>query len=1139
MWCGRRTEIAFSSIVVTVFSLFVFQHIGAQTTGMSASTDSISLVEGVPSRSSRPLPSNEFATYEFEATEGETYLVRVEQQGLDLRIAVASPAGVRTSFTSPTFRDEAEFFLLQNASAGTYEITIGSEEFTGAQATPSLLVSALDVASTDPREIKAWLLMSDGAVATAEGFRVRPEDAIDAYAGAAERWKALGETRREAQALYSLAILHYWGVYEYADAARYASVAAKLYGALNEPTLQANALFVQAYSIIEVPSDATDEDAQRSYETGLELFERSYDIHQRLGNTYDLAHVANNIALTYYYRGKRSKGDPKQAEKFWREALALFDPLGETRHSLGVRQNLALNDIEEGYAANAVATLEQLIAELDANNAEQLRSAMLGNLGAAYRRAGQYDKSLEIFSASLDISERTGDLWRQSYALRGLSATYTSLGELDRSVGYLEQARALAIDAGYARVEAAAVASLGNVAYWRSDFQAALDYHQEAVGMSQSASDRAFHEALVVRDLVALRRFDDAISTATDLLSRGELLEVTQADILQEIGWSYLGADNNQEADASFRAALDIYRSLGLRAEQADVFNGLSLAARAGGDLPAALDYGNQSLMRFEELRVRVDAPELRAVFSSTGRDYYETQIDLLMSSYKGSEGGRIDLLHDALSISERSRARVTRELLAEASIDLGRDLPPGVVDRRRALQETLAAFINQRDYLLLERVDAGEEVLKQRTLDEVNASLVDVENDLTLLEIQIRKDHPKYSRYSSVDPLTGEEIRSAIDPGSVLLQYSLGAERSFVWVVTDKSLQVVELAGRDSIESAARAAFESLKTYRLGASAKRRQDEELSELSSLILAPVAHLFDRGRSRVLIAAEGALQYIPFGALPLKRNGKAVPFVETAEIIGVPSISVLAALREREYPTPADKLLAVFADPVFSELDPRLAELPNLRVTAAQSGPESIFARSSVARRLQRLPSSGAEGRAIVELLPEDSRVLVTGLAATRDAVVGMNLSEYRYIHFATHGLIDSHYPALSALALSNFDERGATLNGFLRLNDVYGLDLNADLVVLSACETALGREIRGEGLLGLTQGFLYAGAKALVVSLWPVPDGPTAALMTRFYRYMLEKDLRPAAALSRAQVSLARERSDPYFWAGFIVLGDG
>jgi CHAT domain-containing protein len=232
---------------------------------------------------------------------------------------------------------------------------------------------------------------------------------------------------------------------------------------------------------------------------------------------------------------------------------------------------------------------------------------------------------------------------------------------------------------------------------------------------------------------------------------------------------------------------------------------------------------------------------------------------------------------------------------------------------------------------------------------------------------------------------------------------------------------------------------------------------------------------------------------------------------------------------------------VFADPVFDRADPRIASIVAARVVHSAQAQLAMRSSALATGTLARLPFSAQEAEAIASLVPENERYVAVGLQASRETLLGLSLRDYRLIHFATHGVIDTRYPDLSGLALSGFDADGTPKGGLLGLPDIYALDLNADLVVLSACETALGRDIRGEGLLGLTQGFLYAGAKGVVASLWPVADRATAELMRRFYDHMLRDGLRPAEALRSAQLSIAadpRWRGNPYYWSAFVLLGN-
>jgi CHAT domain-containing protein len=558
------------------------------------------------------------------------------------------------------------------------------------------------------------------------------------------------------------------------------------------------------------------------------------------------------------------------------------------------------------------------------------------------------------------------------------------------------------------------------------------------------------------------------------------------------------------------------------------------LAMRAENRTDAALEQGEAALHELELMRLRVSDPGLRAGLASARRDYYETQIDLLMErarDQRSPAAERDSHLRSALEVSERGRARMIADLLQEAAIDLRAGVPADVRAKQDRLYEQLADRRRQRD-LLLERTTPGS--AKSAELERVVGDLAALENALNLVEIDVRRSNPQYAKLTAPATLKATEIQRAVGPDTVLLQYSLGEQKSWVWVVTAENLAAVELADRATIEAAARRALARLQAHTPDAAAP--PTAELAELAALVLAPVAAQLDR--PRVALALDGALQFVPFSALPSRAaDGQVAPLLAQHEIVEVPSMSALAVSGR----TPArreGKTLAVFADPVLDSTDPRFGA-SGPEPLAAAADPHGFAARSS-AGELGRLLSTGYEGETIAALVHGQGSLLLRGFAANRDAVLDSDLADFRYIHFATHGLVDARYPGLSALVLSQFDEQGRPRDGFLRLNDIYNLKLGADLVVLSACDTALGREVRGEGLIGLTQGFMTAGARTVVASLWQVPDRATAELMKQFYAYMLDEGLAPAAALRKAQLASAAQRrwSDPYFWGGFVLVGD-
>jgi CHAT domain-containing protein len=281
------------------------------------------------------------------------------------------------------------------------------------------------------------------------------------------------------------------------------------------------------------------------------------------------------------------------------------------------------------------------------------------------------------------------------------------------------------------------------------------------------------------------------------------------------------------------------------------------------------------------------------------------------------------------------------------------------------------------------------------------------------------------------------------------------------------------------------------------------------------------------------------------------EGTGAPLIAQYALVQAPSASVIAALRERERSAVPSRTLAVVADPVFAapadDLRRRLTGWLGGRRGAEVSERDRLW-QGPLVRSLQALgeesfpplPGTRAEAEAILALVPRERRLAALGYRADRDAVLAGALDDYRILHFATHGVVNTEHPDLSGIVLSLVDRSGEPLNGFLRLYDVYRLRLSADLVVLSACRTALGREVRGEGLDGLVRGFFHAGAPLVVASLWDADDRATAELMVRFYRGMLQDGLPPVEALRRAQLSLWRQERwrSPYYWAGFVPQGD-
>ncbi|NJL91236.1 MAG: CHAT domain-containing protein, partial [Coleofasciculaceae cyanobacterium SM2_1_6] len=375
----------------------------------------------------------------------------------------------------------------------------------------------------------------------------------------------------------------------------------------------------------------------------------------------------------------------------------------------------------------------------------------------------------------------------------------------------------------------------------------------------------------------------------------------------------------------------------------------------------------------------------------------------------------------------------------------------------------------------------------------------------------------------------------------TVILSYSLGEKRSYLWLISKTEMSSYELpAGKiieDLINQKVRPQVTKPRTNR------NTFINETSELSNILLQPVLEKI--GNRRIVIISDGALQYVPFGALPDPRaeNNRYQPLLVNNEVVYLPSASTLHTLRnETQNRPPAPKTLAILADPVFAADDQRVTQHSTPVPTNELSLIAQNFDRAARDTRgaWNRLPGTRQEANTILNLVPESDRLAYFDFQANRENALSNQLSQYRFIHWATHGFANAQKPELSGIVMSLVGENGQQQDGYLLLGDIFNLNFNADLVVLSACETGLGEVVQGEGLIGLTRGLMYAGTPRVVTSLWAVPDSQTADLMGKFYEKMLQENLSPAAALRAAQLETFNSRNwvAPYYWAAFTLQGE-
>jgi CHAT domain-containing protein len=632
----------------------------------------------------------------------------------------------------------------------------------------------------------------------------------------------------------------------------------------------------------------------------------------------------------------------------------------------------------------------------------------------------------------------------------------------------------------------------------------------------------------------------------------------------EAIGWLYESTGEWQLALDTYTQALDLARAILRHSMEANLLQRISFIKQKLGNLSGALDSSRSAMDAVEAVRGGKSTHDARSFYLSGEQPVYDDNIQLLM---------RLDSLHPgehysslALQTSERARARSLLEMLSESHADIRQGADPALLERERSIQHSLEAKSQVLERMLNgPKADANAEAARNEILGLLS--------DYQEVEAKIRLTGPRYAALTQPHPLSVSEIqRDVLDDDTALIEYHLAPGNSFMWFVTRDSVYARQLTARQIIEIAARRVYDLLasRNHR----EKFEEDDEKSSriakadgefavasaaLTNLILSPIADLLG-GKKRLFIVADGALQYVPFAALPDPGSPARDPLVVQHEIVCAPSASVVALIRRDSVNRPiAQNKIAVLADPVFSDKDPRVkgaradgkgtksgTTVPS-GVTGKASRTDIVLrsaAESGAAGRngvMDRLPYSRKEADAIASLVSKNNAMVAMDFDASKTTATDSSLGSFRYVHFATHSLLNSTHPELSGLVFSLVDANGADLDGFLQAHEVYNLKLPVDMVVLSACNTGLGKEISGEGIVGITRGFMYAGASRVLVSQWRVADDATAELMARMYSGILgRKNLRPLAALREAQIGMWKDKrwSFPYYWSGFVMQGE-
>jgi CHAT domain-containing protein/tetratricopeptide (TPR) repeat protein len=868
------------------------------------------------------------------------------------------------------------------------------------------------------------------------------------------------------------------------------------------PATEADRRSAEAYRIFTGAESLEKKDPEKA----MAARERALVTWQELGEVALEAEALERIAR-YHYR----RGEYRQGATLYNEAADAFARAGDPRWEAIARTNVGANLLPLAEMRAATEQYDRALALAGQEDDRLTQAKALHGLGQIAQEEGDLQQAFDRYREALS-------LWPKNDRKR--PHTLHNLGVLSRDLGDERGGRDLLLEAlGTWQPQelawrATTLSQLGRLAQESGHLDEARRYFKDALSLEPGGCGSAVklaRLALVEQTLKARTAADQRLAEALRVVDSrscsrsAPTVHQYAAAIAEQRG-------EGAEARAEYQHSQALFAAQGDRMGEAQALTGLARSERALGDRRAALQSSRQALDILEGVRPTVLREDLRMSFFATVQGLFDFHIDLLMDM--GEE-------EEAWATAERARARTLGDLLTEKGAS-----PPGdgaatePAKRERDLQRRLNLLESQR--LSASEDDKGK-------LRSLRRSITTLVADLESARGELRRRNPRRASLLRPEPVSLAVVRrELLDGETVLLEYRLGEPASTLWAISRDAFVTARLPPRHELERRAREAASQISSSEW----PRRYPPALCELSRALLGGVAPVF--AHRRLVVIADGALAGLPFGALPDPVDpavcAGAPALVDTHEIAYLPSVAVLLTQRRLlAGRPPAPRWLAEVADPVYERGDPRLG-------SPASGDAES---RGGPVPSLHRLPGSGQEAKAIADLLPADKVFLARGFDASRQTVTGGALAGFRIVHFATHGVFDAEQPMLSSLALSQLDAAGRPVAGFLYAHEIYDLDLPAELVTLSACQTASGREVPGEGLVsGLPRAFLYAGAARVLMSLWKVDDRGTRDLMILFYRGLLDRNLAPAQALQEAQRDLRRSGHPPRQWAGFVLLGD-
>ena len=833
-----------------------------------------------------------------------------------------------------------------------------------------------------------------------------------------------------------------------------------------------------------------------------------------------------------------------QAISTARESLGLWQSVNDRLGMARSYEAIGHYELAQTNLIEATKNHEESLKIFRELNIVSEQAEALINLGFVAYRQGAWDDCLSLLTQAQLMLDERAEPYKMGQIVSTIGEAFLENGLLEEALKKIERATEYFVDAEDFRSVSVMRWDLGKVYYAQGKYSDALTSLNRALTDFQGFRDR-YREALCNESLgstysamgnreTALQYFQSALD-----LYRGldKTMEAARTSAL--IGQEYLQQGKLRLAREQLNAALNTFDKLADQVNRSATLYTLGRLELKENNLQAAEDYLRRSIDATENIRRVSTSNDLTASLSAAVDDRYQSYVECLMRQHKAQPDKGFNVR--AFEASESSRGRALVEMLRATGGNFAPGVDTAIMEREKVLRSSLRVKEDYKVTLL-----AGE--YNGEDLATLDAQIAQLEKEHNQVVETIQSSYPAFKQITHPQSLSLRQIQERViaDDHTVVLEFSLGENESYVWVVTKNNLTSYILPSSHQIADQANKLYKLLKTQPDHNQTAETINAAASELGQTVLAPVAS--ELNKQRLIVVAHRDLNFIPFQVLLHPKNNQ--PLIANYDVVNAPSASILAGLSEEGRRRDRGRVLAAFGSPVFESNYSSKANNGNVEIASLQS---MNYARWRQAvrdtdfngdafepSRIQPLFFAGRELANLREVVGEQQSMIAVNFDASRDNLLKHDLTQYSILHFATHGYLDKKRPENSGLILSTMTPDGKAQNGFVSLRDVYQLRAPVAVVVLSACQTGLGKEVRGEGFIGLTRGFMYAGASSVVASLWKVDDEATAELMKRFYKNMLEDGMTPAAALREAQNSFRQHPnwSAPYYWAGFTLQGD-